>query len=44
MDGLSAGLWGLPIRPQRSSRRESRPVLPAVVTLLFVVIAYAGNQ
>ena len=36
MDGLSAGLGGQPIRPQRSSRRESRPALPTTVPIFML--------
>ena len=36
MDGLSAGLGGQPIRPQRSSRRQSRPALPTTM-MIFIV-------
>jgi len=33
MDGLSAGLGGQPIRPQRSSRRQDRPALPTTAPI-----------
>jgi len=36
MDGLSAGLGGQPIRPQRSSRRQNRPALPTTM-MIFIV-------
>ena len=36
MDGLSAGLGGLTIRPQRSSRREDQPAHPTTVPIFIV--------
>ena len=35
MDGLSAGLGGQPIRPQRSSWRQDRPALPTEMTIFI---------
>ena len=32
MDGLSAGLGGQSVRPQRSSWRQNRPALPATMS------------
>ncbi|MCB2218528.1 MAG: hypothetical protein KQH59_20910 [Desulfobulbaceae bacterium] len=50
MDGLSAGLGGKPIRPQRSSWKQDRPALPIPMPIFIVrcglqsVMGVSGGQ